>query len=244
MTSISEQVFTHQNDFVDQATTFAADAQGYLNDLEAIAHSAAANPTSIINALTIDDAAINAKLAWLDSDAPHGFSAAIEQQIFDRARERTISAATDAVRQIKRRASASGWEQPLGAMFEKISEAEQGVVTAVSGHARDVAIQQAQLEIDAFRLLLNSLLQLMQAAANLDTEKVRMTLANTQSSIGLLMEAAKAGSQIATQLGASALSTMNFNSSVSGSMSASVSHSDSVSYDGGNGSPPILILDI
>lgn len=239
--TVREQVFDSQNRAWDEGKSLIDASMDAVRSMTDIAEQFETSP-SAINALRIDDARINQYLAWLEGDFTHGLNPGVEEMNWDRMRERTSAVLRDTVTQISRRVSAAGWEQPPGAMFEKISEAEQFAATEMAGQARDVAIQQNQYEIDAFRNVLNSLLQLMQAKAAMDGDKIRLTMANTQANFGYLIEAVKANSQVAAQLAASVLSALNFNASTSSSTGASMSHSDNVSYDGGDGTPPVMIL--
>jgi hypothetical protein len=241
--TVREQVFDGQNRAWEEAKALIDRAEQAAAGLNDIAARFETNP-DVINALQIDEAKLNGYLDWLSSDGHHGLSPGIERQIFDRMRERTLAAVNDTVRQVTRRAAAAGWQQPPGALRESINQAEQNAAMEIAGQSRDIAIQQGQYEIDAFRLLLNSLLQLLSAKAGLDTEKVRMALVNANGALGYLLEAQKAHSQIAAQLGASALSVLNYNASTSSSTGASLSHSDNVSYDGGEGSPPFLSVSL
>lgn len=239
--TVREQVFDGQNRAWDISDTLLEKAEVATQTFKDIAAQFETNP-SILNTLVIDDVKINEILTWLESDWSHGLNPANEGQNWDRARERTLATMNNTVRQITRRASAAGWEQPPGALYDNIQQAEQAAAMEISGLARDIAIQQNEYEINATKLLLSSLLGLKTAIADLDKEKIRLHLTNSQTAVGYLMEAQKSMASIIAQMAASTLSTININASTSSSTGAHVGHSENVSYDGGNGSPPIMIV--
>lgn len=231
----TQQVISGQDKAFDYANSALIKAQDYLDALYATAAAAAAQSPAEVNGMGLADADLKAKiLQFLDTDLA-GFPAAVQQMKRDKVRERTSQVMRDTVRQISRRASAAGWEQPPGAMFASIAQAEQAAAMEVAAQTRELEIEEARLMIDNWRTMLNMEKELVIADSSITGEKVRLILSTMQSKFGYLMEAAKAGATISAQELASALSIMNVNASISSSSSMGLSSSINTSYDGGEG---------
>ncbi len=82
---------------------------------------------------------------------PTGLSPEIEQQIWDRARERTTAATQGAIIQVSRSSAAAGWDQPVGAQYEAEQQARQKAVEEDVAESRNIAIKQAELELQNFQ---------------------------------------------------------------------------------------------
>lgn len=83
--------------------------------------------------------------------ASTGLNSDIEDQIWNRGRERTTEVMLGQIIQVKRAVSASGWPQPIGAEIEAISKAGQNADDADITESRNIAIAQAELELKNFQ---------------------------------------------------------------------------------------------
>ena len=223
----------------EQADSSLKAAIAYLTSLENIAKWAFTIPNAM-DGLGLNDADIRAQIAKLMTDYPHGISAAAEQQIWDKAREKVNGVMQSAITQASRALSAAGWEQPQGALAENISQATQAAALENSATARDLAIQQAQWEVENLRVMIDKEIQLVLAEGQITLQKLQINIETAKANLGYLIDAAKAGSQISTQLAASALSALSYNSSMSTGVSASTSQGHSISHDGSKGNGPFL----
>lgn len=237
----SQQVIDGQAKAFEYANSALTKAQIYLDSLYLTAQAAANQSTDAVNGMGIDDADLKAQiLQFLDTDLA-GFPEIVKQMKWDKVRERTARVMSDAVRQIRRRASAAGWEQPPGDMYEKIAQTEQAAAMEVAAQSREIEIEEARLMIDNWRAMLNMEKELVLADSSITGEKVRLIMATMQAKFGYFIEAAKTGATISAQEVASALSIMNVNASISSSASQGLSSSFNTSYEGGKGEG-IMIL--
>jgi len=221
--------------YADSAINAALD---YLTKIHDVTQQNIAIPASL-NSLVLDDGLIkNEILALLNNSS--GLSPAVEQQLWDRAAERTSAAMNAAIVQASRRLSSMGWDQPIGALAENIKQAEQAAAFENANQAREIAINQMKLEIDGIRFAISTELQRLMAEKDLAVQKIQIAVEMMRQNLQSLLQAAQAGAQISTQLAASALSVMNFNTSLGASSSDGVSHSLGVSFsvDGGKQPPP------
>jgi hypothetical protein len=96
--------------------------------------------------------ALNAKLLdQVNHIKSTGLNPEIEQQLWDRARERTTAVMDDEIIQISRSISAAGWDEPIGEEHEAIERARQGKISADVAESREIAIKQADLELQNFQ---------------------------------------------------------------------------------------------
>lgn len=75
-----------------------------------------------------------------------GLSAAVEQAIWDRARDRETRTAQANIDQVARTNEALGFQLPTGTLASQLREAEQNYYDKLSEFSRDVSIKQAELE--------------------------------------------------------------------------------------------------
>lgn len=75
-----------------------------------------------------------------------GLSAAVEQAIWDRARDRETAAAQSNIDEVMRVNEALGMPLPSGALSAQLRDAQQAYYDKLSEMSRDVAIKQAELE--------------------------------------------------------------------------------------------------
>lgn len=80
-----------------------------------------------------------------------GLSPAIEQQLWDRAREKSLATAQGLIDSIGRQYSRSGWEMPTGDEAERVFEAMEAQVDADITESRNIAVTQADLEQKNFQ---------------------------------------------------------------------------------------------
>jgi len=88
-------------------------------------------------------------IGWLDNAITNGgtgLPAAIEQQLWDRARGREDAQALRGEEEVNTTFAARGWTLPQGAQVARIDEARQQVLNKNASLSRDVAIEQAKLE--------------------------------------------------------------------------------------------------
>jgi len=169
------QVEQGQAKAFDYAEAALIKAQSYLDSLYNTAQAAANQSTSSVDSYVLNDADIKARIyQFLDTDLA-GLPLNVEQQMWDRSRERTVAAMNDAVRQASRRASAAGWEQPPGALYEAIAQAEQAAAMEVAGQARGIAIEHAKLVIDNWRAMLNMEKELVIADSSITGDKIKLS---------------------------------------------------------------------
>lgn len=75
-----------------------------------------------------------------------GLDAAVEEAIWDRARERELTLAQAAIDQVTADSEALGWLLPPGVLVDSIRRETRGYYDKVSTLSRDIAIEQAKLE--------------------------------------------------------------------------------------------------
>jgi len=102
---------------------------------------------------------LNAKLLDYVSQNITGIDPTIEQQLFDRARERTNATTKATIINVSRRAAASGWDQPIGDQYDRIAQAEEQANAEAIAESRNVAITQANLIQQKFHQALGLALQ-------------------------------------------------------------------------------------
>lgn len=80
-----------------------------------------------------------------------GLSAAVEQQIWDRARERTAAVTRDVIENIQRMYQRAGHELPAGDEVESVFKAQEDAAAQDITESRNIAIAQAELEQKNFQ---------------------------------------------------------------------------------------------
>jgi hypothetical protein len=89
-----------------------------------------------------------------------GLAPVVEQQIWDRARDRETQVALAREQEVMRAAEALGFPLPSGVMAGQLADARREYLDKLSGLSRDVAIKQAELEQQNLRDSIASALQL------------------------------------------------------------------------------------
>jgi hypothetical protein len=89
-----------------------------------------------------------------------GLDPAVEQAIWDRARDRETSLAQANIDDINRASEALGFDLPPGVLAAQLREAQRDYYGKVSGLSRDVAIKQADLEQENLRQTIEAGMQL------------------------------------------------------------------------------------
>lgn len=84
--------------------------------------------------------------SWVMNLRSTGLSPAIEQQLWDRARERTKAATQGTIDSIGRQYQAAGWIMPVGDEIEAVYAALEAQATADITESRSIAVAQADLE--------------------------------------------------------------------------------------------------
>jgi len=116
-----------------------------------------------------------------------GIPADIENQIWERSRAREQLDSARQTEQIIENFAERGYTLPPGALFAATQDIERQLSQKISTHARDVAIKQAEIEIENIRFAITSGIQLRQIALNavndylrawLDTAKLAVEYAN------------------------------------------------------------------
>lgn len=92
-----------------------------------------------------------------------GLAPAVEQQIWDRARDRETYLALAREQEVQRGAEALGFPLPVGVMAGQLADARREYHDKLSGLSRDVSIKQAELEQQNVRDSIQSALQLESA---------------------------------------------------------------------------------
>jgi hypothetical protein len=99
-----------------------------------------------------------------------GISAAVEEQIWQRGRDRVIAEGTRASSQIVADFAGRGFSIPPGAMAGKLKELRLTQQQANNSFSRDVAVKQAEIEIETIRFAVGKAIEsrafAMQAAAD------------------------------------------------------------------------------
>lgn len=103
--------------------------------------------------------ALKAKLAERIAGGS-GLSTAVEQAIWDRARDRETSVAQANIDQIARSSEALGFQLPAGTLAQQLRDAEKNYFDKLSELSRDVALKQADLEQQNLRETITSGIQL------------------------------------------------------------------------------------
>lgn len=89
-----------------------------------------------------------------------GIAPAVEQQIWDRARDRETALALAREQEVLRGAEALGFPLPSGALAGQLADARREFYDKLSGLSRDVAIKQAEMEQQNVRDAITQALQL------------------------------------------------------------------------------------
>lgn len=89
-----------------------------------------------------------------------GLAPAVEQALWDRARDRETTVALAREQEVKRSAEALGFPLPSGVMVGMLADARREYHDKLSGLSRDIAIQQAELEQKNVQASLQMALQL------------------------------------------------------------------------------------
>lgn len=89
-----------------------------------------------------------------------GIPDVVEQQIWDRARDRETAAALAAEEDVKRQAEALGYPLPSGVMAAQLAQARREYFDKISGLSRDIAIKQAELEQQNMQSAIQGAMQL------------------------------------------------------------------------------------
>jgi hypothetical protein len=89
-----------------------------------------------------------------------GLSTAVEQAIWDRARDRETRTAQANIDQIARSSEALGFQLPTGALAQQLREAEKNYFDKLSDLSREVALKQADLEQQNLRETITAGIQL------------------------------------------------------------------------------------
>lgn len=99
-----------------------------------------------------------------------GISAAVEAQIWQRGRERVISEGTRTQKQIIADFAGRGFSRPSGAQAAALKELRYSQKQAINSFSRDVAVKQAEIEIENIRFAVTKALEsrafAMQAASD------------------------------------------------------------------------------
>lgn len=227
-----ERIFDKQDQAFQYADLAFQDVPAWLDRItDAASH--ATDPNAVLKDVKLDDGDLKDKIWQILNYMPSGIPDDVWQQIGDETRERVNASMNANIAEMDRRFSASGWELPIGMYVEAVNQATQAAALENSANAREIAKQRAQMERDGVFQTIQSELQRVIADGNITVEKFRMALAAMQTNVGFLVDAAKSGAQIKSQIAASALSLINMNASGSASfgISASNSYSESKSLN-------------
>ncbi|MGZ4972505.1 MAG: hypothetical protein ACXWDN_07080 [Limisphaerales bacterium] len=96
-----------------------------------------------------------------------GLNPVIEQQIWDRGRERTLAAAQGAIDNINRQFARAGWQLPQGDQVEAIYAAQEQQAEADITESRNIAVAQADLEQKNLQFAIQQGVALCTALANI-----------------------------------------------------------------------------
>jgi len=119
-------------------------------DLESFSGADFSYTESVYNSSLLQQ--LNAKLIdYVNNIRQTGLNPVIEQQIWDRGRERVNAVTRDAIAQVKRMSSAAGWDQPTGDLYDSVLQAEQKAQDEVIAESRNIAVEQAKLEQQNFQ---------------------------------------------------------------------------------------------
>ncbi|MDR3066368.1 MAG: hypothetical protein LBV05_12815 [Comamonas sp.] len=102
-----------------------------------------------------------------------GILPAVEQQIWDRARDRETQLALAREREVMRGAEALGFPLPSGVLAGQLADARREYLDKLSGLSRDVAIKQAEMEQTNLQNSIQSALQLESVLLD-DTYKLEL----------------------------------------------------------------------
>lgn len=111
--------------------------------------------------------ATDAAIAWLENAIKNGgtgIKPAIEAQIWERSRARELKEADRLSAEAMNSFAARGFSLPPGALAARLAEVQQGAADKISTHSRDVAIKQAELELENVRFAVDKALGLRTAA--------------------------------------------------------------------------------
>lgn len=89
-----------------------------------------------------------------------GLAPEVEQQIWDRARDRETQLALGREQEVQRAAEALGFPLPSGVMAGQLADARREYLDKLSGLSRDIAIKQAELEQENVKISIDAALRL------------------------------------------------------------------------------------
>ena len=92
-----------------------------------------------------------------------GLAPSVEQQIWDRSRDRETALALAREQEILRQSEALGFSLPPGVMVGQASDARREYLDKLSGLSRDISIKQAELEQENYKISVDAALRLEQA---------------------------------------------------------------------------------
>lgn len=152
---------TYQGDLTDDPSV------SFKSDLDADAATITAKLAGIFSGFLNtyfpgSTAALTAAETWLANainNGGTGIPAAVEAQIWERSRARELKDAARLEEEANSSLAARGFSMPPGALSAKLQEIQQAAADKISTHSRDVAIKQAELEIENIRFAVQQAIQ-------------------------------------------------------------------------------------
>lgn len=125
-----------------------------------------------------------------------GLSAGVEQQIWDKTRERTTATAQGSIDFITRQFSRAGWNIPQGDQIERTYQAMEDKVSADITESRSTAIAQAELEQKNYQFTFTQAVDLQKLLASVFTSLQERLVTTEKERINALLETNKISTEV------------------------------------------------
>ena len=125
-----------------------------------------------------------------------GLSAGVEQQIWDKSRERTAATAKGAVDFIVRQYARSGWDLPQGDEVERTYQAMEDMVSANITESRSIAVAQGDLEQKNFQFSFTQAIELQKLLGSLFNSLQERLVTAEKARIDALLQTNKIGTEV------------------------------------------------
>jgi hypothetical protein len=125
-----------------------------------------------------------------------GLNPVIEQQIWDRARERTTATAQGLIDSVRRQSARSGWMQEIGDEVEAIYRATEAKAEADITESRNIAVAQADLEQKNFQFSIQQANALETLLSGIFDSFQQRTFEAEKTRVNVLLDTNKIGTEI------------------------------------------------
>lgn len=141
--------------------------------------------------------------AWIENailNGGTGLNANIEAQIWERDRSRVLLDAARSVSEVAATWAARGYPMPPGAMFDQVGRIDQDARDKIAQASRDVAIKQAEIELDNVRFAIGKAIELRTSAIQAAGDYIRTLALGPQLGVQLATAVVDAKTKMASAL--------------------------------------------